>query len=451
MARFAVIGAGIAGLAAAWELERAGADVVVHEAGPTVGGKLQASHVDGLGFPLDEGADAFLARVPDALELCAELGIDDLANPATGQAYVFAHGALRPLPKGHLLGIPTDLDELATSGLLSDAGMKAALADLDSDWAAPTADLSVGDLVRTRLGDEVCDHLVEPLLGGINGGEADGLSTAATAPQIWACAQRGGSLVRAAAAIRAAANVTNAPVFATPTDGMASLPVRLADALKAEIRTGRQISSVGVDPDAATIDGEHFDGIVVAVPAHSAAPLLAGAIPDAAALLAGIEFASVAMVTLVVDASRVDHPLDGSGFVAARTAGTSITACSWGSSKWAHWDDGDHVVFRVSLGHDGDPTDWCAHDDRSLVRTALDDLRTTMGIDLDPADLAGKRVGRWPRSFPQYRPGHLSRVADIHAAASDAGAIALAGASLGGIGVPACIRQGREAARKLLG
>lgn len=450
MARFAVVGAGIAGLAAAWELERSGADVVVFEAGASVGGKLQASHVDGLSFPLDEGADAFLARVPDALELCAELGIDDLANPATGQAYVYARGALRPLPKGHLLGIPTDLDELATSGLISDAGMKAARADLDTDWAAPTADLSVGDLVRTRLGDEVCDHLVEPLLGGINGGEADGLSTAAAAPQIWACAQRGGSLVRSAAAIRQAAVVTDAPVFATPTDGMASLPTRLAEALGAEIRTGRQVTTIGLGPDGALIDGESFDGLVVATPAHATAHLLADAIPDAAALLAGIEFSSVVMVTLVVDASLVDHPLDGSGFVAARTAGTSITACSWGSSKWAHWDDGDHVVFRVSLGHDGDPTDWCGYDDTSLIRTALADLRTTMAIDLDLADLAGARVGRWPRSFPQYRPGHLTRVADIHAAASAAGTVALAGASLGGIGVPACIRQGREAARRLL-
>ncbi len=450
MARFAVIGAGIAGLAAAWELERAGVDVVVFEAGPTAGGKLQSSPVPGLAFPLDDGADAFLARVPEALELCAELGIDDLVHPATGQAYVYARGALRPLPKGQLLGIPTDLDELATTGLLSDAGMAAALADVEADWAPPTHDLSVGDLVRTRLGDEVCDHLVEPLLGGINGGEADGLSAAATAPQIWGCAMKGGSIVRAAAQVKATA-ASDAPVFATPIEGMASLADRLVDALRAEIRLGAAVSTVERTGTGVTIDGEAFDGVVIATPARGAAPLLDGPAPDAALALAGIDFASVVMVTIVADAASVDHPLDGSGFVAARTAGTSITACSWGSSKWAHWNDGDHVVFRVSLGHDADPTEWCALDDDRLLTTALADLRTTMGVDIAPArGLVGHRVGRWPHSFPQYRPGHLELVAGIHATAAAAGPIALAGASLGGIGVPACIRQGREAARKLL-
>ena len=446
MARFAVLGGGITGLAAAWELERSGADAVVFELAPQVGGKVRASAVPGVPFVLDEGADAFLARVPDALELCAELGIDRLVHPATGQAYVYARGALRPLPKGQLLGVPTDIDELAGTGLVSDDGLALVRADLDATWAPASADMSVGALVRARLGDEVCDHLVEPLLGGINAGEADRLSAAATAPQIWATAQHGGSMIEAAARARAAAT-SNGPVFAAPADGMAALADRLAERLRSEIRCGHQVTSLQVRAGEATVDGEAFDGAVVALPAHAAHPLLADAAPEVAELLARIEFASVVMVTLVADAGDIDHPLDGSGFVVARTAGTSITACSWGSSKWAHWNDGDHVVFRASLGHDTDPTAWCDLDDRTLVDTVLTDLRTTMGITVDPV---GNRVGRWPRSFPQYRPGHLDLVADIHGAAAAAGPLALAGASLGGIGVPACIRQGRAAARVLL-
>lgn len=446
--RVAVVGAGIAGLAAAWELEQHGVDVTVFEASGRVGGKIQRSAVPELGFPLDEGADAFLARVPDALDLCEELGIDHLVHPASGRAFVFAHGALRPLPAAHLLGLPTDLDDAASTGLLSPSGVERARIDLDGDAPPPTDDLSVGALVRDRLGDEVCDHLVEPLLGGINAGEADLLSAAAVAPQIWACAQAGGSLMRAAAEVRSRAVATGAPVFATPAAGMASLPERLTERLRADVRLATPAPPMTLAPSDVVFGDERFDGVVVATPADAAATLLAESAPDASAVLRSIEFASVAMVTLVADAAQVDHPLDGSGFVVARTAGVPITACSWGSSKWAHWDDGDHVVFRVSIGHDQDPVDWCSLDDGALVATALDGIETTMQTVVRPV---GARVVRWSRSFPQYRPGHLERVADVHRAANAAGPVALAGASLGGIGVPACIRQGRSAARSLLG
>jgi protoporphyrinogen/coproporphyrinogen III oxidase len=447
MARFAVIGAGITGLAAAWELESAGAAVVVHEASDRVGGKLTGSTVPGLDFPLDDGADAFLARVPDALQLCAEIGLDHLVHPAARTAHVYARGGLHPLPAEQVLGVPTDLDALAASGLVSPDGLERARADLDSYSHPPVDDVSIGRLVRDRLGDEVCDHLVEPLLGGINAGEADGLSAAAAAPQIWALARQGGSLIENAARTRAAA-ASEAPVFATPGAGMASIPRRLEERLRAEIRTGRPVTSLDVGNGRVSIDGEDFAGAVVAVPARPASRLLGLAAPDAAELLAGIDSASVVMVTVVADRAGVDHPLDGSGFVVARDAGLSITACSWGSSKWSHWDDGDHAVLRVSLGHDSDPTDWCGRDDGSLVDTTLADLATAMGTDVEPV---GTRVGRWPESFPQYRPGHLRLAADVDAAVTAAGPLAVAGSALGGIGVPACVRQGRGAARRLLG
>ncbi len=400
----------------------------------------------GLAFPLDEGADAFLARVPDALELCAELGIDDLVHPAARNAWVFAGNRLRPLPTGQLLGLPTDLDEVAASGLVSPAGIARARQDLDSDAAPPTSDLSVGELVRSRLGDEVCDHLVEPLLGGINGGEADGLSAQAAAAQIWACAQKGGSLIRAAAAMKAQAT-GDAPVFATPAAGMAELPRRLRDALRAEIRTGAAVRTVTAHGGGVTVDGERFAGVVLATPADVAGHVLADAVPGVASPLAATDFASVVMVTVVADADRVDHPLDGSGFVVARTAGPSITAASWASSKWSHWNDGEHVVFRLSLGHDADPVDWCGRHDRELVATAVADLQEIMETEIVPV---GTRVGRWPRSFPQYRPGHLDRVDGIRDAVRSIGPVALAGMSYDGIGVPACIRSGRKATRQLL-
>lgn len=455
--RVAVIGAGITGLAAAWQLQQAEVDVVVFDPAPVVGGKLQASLVPSLGFALDEGADAFLARVPDAVELCAELGIDDLVHPAIGNARVYAHGALRPLPTNQLLGVPTDLDELAATGLVSDVGLAVARADAHATWAPPPDDMAIGALIRSRLGDEVCDHLVEPLLGGINAGEADRLSAEAAAPQIWACARRGGSLIAAASAARAAATASASPVFATPAAGLATLPTRLGARLRAEFRLGTAVHGLGVDAQgravvtANTNDGtttDTFDGVVVATPASAAAPLLAPLAPAAATQLAATRFASVVMVTIVASTAAVGHTLDGSGFVVARTAGLPITACSWGSSKWAHWADGSHVVFRVSIGHDADPTDWCGLADDDLVVTALAGLRTTMGIDVIPT---GTRVTRWKHSFPQYETGHVARVAAITDEVRGCGPIAIAGASLGGIGVPACIRQGRTAARQILG
>lgn len=447
MARFAVVGAGIAGLAAAWELEAAGHTVVVFEAASEIGGKLAQSRVRGLTFPLEDGADAFLARVPDALDLCAELGIDDLVHPATGDAWVWSGCELHPLPKSQLLGLPTDLDDLAASGLLSPAAIERAAQDLHSDAPPLTDDVSVGRLVRDRLGDEVCDHLVEPLLGGINGGEADGLSVQACAPQIWACATRGGSLIRAAADAKASGATSGAPVFATPAEGMASLPRRLADRLRAEIRFGTQTPPLTTTPAGVLVGDTTFDGVVVATPADVAGTLVADLAPEAAGALADIEYASVVMVTVVADRVDVDHPLDGSGVVVARDAGLSVTACSFGSSKWAHWDDGRHVVFRISLGHDGDPIDWCARSDDDLAAVATGDLERLLGV---PVPVVGVRVGRWNRSFPQYRPGHLQRVAGVRSLLDSAGPAVVAGMSYDGIGVPACIRSGRTQARRLL-
>jgi len=447
MARYAVIGAGIAGLSAAWELERAGHDVVVFEAAREIGGKLKRSRVRGLAFPLEDGADAFLARVPDALELCAEIGIDELVHPATSQAWVWSEERLNPLPKAQLLGLPTDLEELAASGLLSPEGVARAAEDLDSDAPPLTDDVSVGDLVRSRLGDEVCDHLVEPLLGGINGGEADGLSVQACAPQIWACATRGGSLIRAAAEVKARTAPSDAPVFAAPAEGMASLPRQLADHLRSEIRFGTVTPPLTMDGAEVHVGDSDFAGVVIATPADVAGPLVARLDHDAAAALEATEFASVVMVTVVARADAVDHPLDGSGVVVARDAGLSITACSFGSSKWEHWDDGRNVVFRISLGHDGDPVDWSTHSNEDLTSVALADLERLLGV---PVPTVGVRVGRWARSFPQYRPGHLDRTAEVRAALDAAGPIAVAGMSYDGIGVPACIRSGRTAARHLL-
>jgi oxygen-dependent protoporphyrinogen oxidase len=454
----AVVGGGVSGLAAAWEGMRQGADVVVLEAGDAPGGKLRTSPVPGAGIELDEGADAFLARVPEAVELCDDLGLGgDLVSPATGTAYVRSDGALRRLPEEQLLGVPTDIDAVAASGILSPAGVERARADLSSpdDRQSGTGqgDESIGALVRRRLGDEVLDRLVAPLIGGIWAGDCDRLSLQVAAANLAAARNRDASLVRGAAAVRAEAadnRTDDNPVFVAPRSGMGRLVAALTDRFGERLRCGAPVTAL--EPDGAgwrLVTGGRgsravsADRVVLATPAYVTATLLTAVAPDAAAFLGGIDHASVVLTVLVVPRHGIDHPLDGSGFLVPRSAGRLLTACSWMTSKWAHLGvDPSTAVLRASAGRAGDDRAM-QMSDGELVAALVDDLRDTMGLKADPT---GVRVTRWHRSFPQPRPGHLDALAAAHEAlAVRAPGVAVTGAWALGVGIPACIRAARAA------
>jgi protoporphyrinogen/coproporphyrinogen III oxidase len=455
----AVIGAGITGLATAWEATQRGAEVVVLDASERVGGKLRTSML--AGTPLDEAADGFLARVPEAVALCSELGIEtELVSPATGHAYVWSQGELRELPGEQLLGVPTDLKALAASGILSAEGLARAQADLDrsgpdeagSDpWSLP--DESVGSLIRRRLGDEVLDRLVGPLIGGIWAGNPDHLSIQTATPQLAALRGRHASLIRTAAEARAATLGTagDKPVFLTPRDGMARLVEALHDALGDPIRLGQQVDGItaasgGTSAGRWQIDpaGIAADAVVVTTPSYAAAPLVAPHCPAAAETLAAIEHSSVILVALAMPRDAVDHPLDGSGFLVPPSEGRLMTACSWWSSKWPHLNrDPDVALLRVSAGRDGDAR-ALALDDTELVAALRDELAEMLGAHGEPIEV---RVNRWVRSFPQPRPGHMQRVDALEADLDRASpGLTVAGAWARGVGIPACIRAGRRAA-----
>jgi oxygen-dependent protoporphyrinogen oxidase len=456
----AVVGGGITGLAAAWEATRRGADIVVLEAAPTLGGKLRTSPFAGV--PLDEAADAFLVRVPEALELCDELGLGaDLVAPSTGAAYVWSEGALRRLPADQLLGVPVDLDAVARSGVLSADGLARARLDLTGPDDRPGGDESVGSLVRRRLGDEVLDRLVAPLLGGIWAGDCDRLSLEVAAPMLAAARALDQSLVRGAAAVRAEAASDAAegrPVFLAPRGGMARLVDALAQALGERVWAGAPVASLEPDhgrwrlgltpPAGAPAAAVSADRVVLAAPAFASAQLLAGVAPDAARLLSAIDYASVVLTALAVPRDGVDHPLDGSGFLVPQSAGLTLTACSWVTSKWGHLGlDAGTVVMRASTGRDGDDRS-VALDDDQLLAALVSDLRTTMGLRAEPTEV---RVNRWIRSFPQPRPGHLAVVAAVEAAlAACSPRLAATGAWARGVGIPACIRGGRAPATQVL-
>ena len=250
--RIAVVGAGITGLAAAYEAAKAGAEVVVYEADERAGGRILTTEL--AGRPVDEGADAFLARVPWAVELCQELGLAaDLVSPAQRAAFVYSRGALRALPQRPTCwGVPLDFDTLAASGIVSDEGVDRARQEPDLAGSPLADDQSVGELVRQRLGDEVADRLVDPLIGGINASSIDDLSVRAAVPQLAEAASRGPSLVQELRRLAVLSTADpNAPVFYSLPDGVARLTDELADLLGHRLRLsspGRQLGRTGRRP-----------------------------------------------------------------------------------------------------------------------------------------------------------------------------------------------------------
>jgi len=447
------VGGGISGLAAAWEL-RADAAVTVVEASGRLGGKLATSEV--AGRAVDEGAESFLARVPDAVGLVRELGLGDrLAYPATASAWVWTRGRLRALPARTLLGVPADLRTLGRSRVLSWPGLLRAMADLGRTGGRFGADQAVGAFVGRRLGREVVERLVDPLLGGVYAGRADELSVAATMPALAAAAARGGSLVRAARRGLAAAPSAG-PVFATLAGGLGALPTVLGARLAAEgvvVRTGHPVRELARTSDGGwrlvlgdgTAGGERLDAdaVILALPAAPAARLLRPLFPSVAAGVAGIDYASVAIVTLAYPKGAAARAT-GSGFLVPAVDHRLIKAATFASAKWAHLA-GELAVIRCSVGRYGDVGDL-QRDDADLVAGAADDLAAAIGASR-PVE---SRVSRWGGALPQYTVGHLDRVTRIRAGLAGLSGIAVCGAAYDGVGIAACIRSGRSAGRAVM-
>ncbi|MBD8870528.1 protoporphyrinogen oxidase [Nocardioides donggukensis] len=453
MGRTVVIGAGIAGLAAARLLARDGGEpdeVLVLEASAEVGGKLRLGSVAGV--PVDLGAEAMLNRRPEATDLARSLGLD-LVHPATTTSAIWTRDRLRPLPRS-VLGVPADLDQLAGSGVLSADGL--ARAREERVLPAPDGDQTVADFVGSRLGGEVVDRLVEPLLGGVYAGHASVLSARATIPQVVALLDRDPSLLSAAAATPPSPDV---PVFAGLAGGVGRLPQVLAERGGFTVRRGTTVRelrrtasgfelTVGPTPTPELIEA---DRVLVAVPAAPAARLLGEVAPVAAAELAGIEYASMAVVTLAFRTADVAGlPRESSGFLVPPVDGRRIKAATFSAHKWDWVREAgsaeDVVLLRTSLGrHREEAT--LQRSDEELVADSVADLAAATGITAAPVDA---HVQRWGGALPQYAVGHRDRVARIRAdlavrSTDGPGRIAVCGAAYDGLGIPACIASARAA------
>ncbi len=451
----AVVGGGVAGLAAAWRLVQGERPprVVVLEQGPAVGGKLALGEVGGL--TVDLGAESVLARRPEAIELARAVGLaDDLVSPRPAGARIWSRGALRPLPVGTLMGVPSSVEGLV--GLLLPDDVTAVAAEPGHTWGPlRDSDIDVGSFVALRVGQAVVDRLVEPLLGGVYAGRSDRLSLRATVPALWRAAVEGRSLVEAAAAAARAGQATQAPVFAGVRGGVGRLPQALAAAVRqrgAEVRTGCTVRRLertpggwrlvtGPTSDEQLLD---VDAVVLATPAAPTSRLLREHAPGAAQSLSQIEYASVALVTLVLPRASV-ATLTGSGFLVPPVEGRLVKAATFSSAKWG-WTDESHadlVVVRTSVGRHGDEAEL-QRDDDDLARRATDDLADLLGV---PLPAVASRVDRWGGGLPQYAVGHVDRVTAVREAVGRLPGLALAGAAYDGVGVPACVASGDAAAR----
>lgn len=453
MTSVAVVGGGVAGLAAALDLAAtAGVDVTLLEAGERLGGKVRTGSLAGVA--MDLGPDSFLARRPEAVRLCTELGLAaDLVAPAATSAGVWSRGRVRMLPSGSVLGVPTDPWALARSGIVSPLGaVRAALEPvLPGRPLAEGEDEAVGALIGRRFGREVAERLVDPLLGGINAGNTDSLSVDSAAPQLAAAARRSTSLVRG---LRGGPAPVPGPVFLTLPGGLSllvdALVARLGE-LGATVSPSCPVEAVERRPGGYRLatpgDTLDVDGLVLAVPAPSSARLLTGLAPAAARPLEEVRAASVVLVGLAFRSGDAPAAPAGSGFLVPRPERRLMTACSWASAKWAHLGADGVVRLRVSAGR-VDDLRASAMDDDDVVERLRVELAAAVGVEADPIDVT---VARWPDGFPQYAPGHLDRIAAVHAELDRSlPGVALAGAGLGGVGLPACIGSGRAAATRVL-
>ncbi len=460
--RIAVLGGGIAGLACAHALlvDRPDLDVTVYEGSSAVGGKLSLGEVAGV--PVDLGAEAMLSRRTEGTSLAEAVGLGgSVVHPSVSGAGVWTRGAVRPLPPT-FMGIPTDLSMTARGGILSQMGTARAAIERWFPRLELTDDVAVGQLVADRLGREVRDRLVEPLLGGVYAGRADEISLHAALPQLVRAVGEHGGLLAAARALSVGPDrsadglAAPRPVFAGIRGGMGRLPQAVAQEICR--RGGSVVLDARVRELSRTEPGWRLrfgatdreltgvaDAVVVATPATPASRLLRDAAPAAARELARIDYASIALVTLAWPVDQMQTGLHGTGFLVPPVDGHLVKAATYSSRKWS-WLSGDVFVVRCSIGRHRDEG-ALQRDDHELVEAVRADLHAATGLG---APLLDSDVTRWGGALPQYAVGHLDRVRAIRSALEDAPGLEVCGAAYDGVGIPAVVAGAREAATRVL-
>jgi protoporphyrinogen/coproporphyrinogen III oxidase len=456
MKKIAIIGGGITGLTTAFYIQKQSiesgveVEVTIFEKDNRLGGKIRTEKIDG--YLIERGPDSFLKRKKEALELVEDLHLSErVISNQTGKSYILKEEELHPIPEGSVMGVPTRIKPLLDSGLLSMDGKARVLNDLFIPPLPAFEDISVGDFFKQRLGEEMVDHVISPLLSGIYAGNIYKLSLQIALPNFIEVEKRVGSLMLGLK--NSAPKKATTGQFATLNSGLESLVDALVasfqeDIIKVQIGTG--VTKITKNDQGYVIENDngetsHFDSIVLSVPHQVTESLF----PEADYLKRPNADPNTSVATIAIAFSEEDVHMsrEGTGFVVSRREQKSITAATWTHMKWGHAAPKGKALIRCYVGKAGDD-DIIGKSDDELVATALKDMSGTVEIKGEP-DLA--IVSRWPNAMPQYPVGHKQWFSCVNERlAKDYPGVYLAGASYDGVGIPDCIRQGKTAAKQIM-
>ena len=460
MRRIAIMGGGISGLAAAYTLEqhrRNGAPIeyVVCESSARLGGVLVTEKVDGC--LVEAGPDSFISEKPWASDLCRQIGLGEEligSNDADRKTYILKKGKLIVMPDGLMFMVPTKILPTVFSPLFS-VRTKLRMA---REWFHPpgrvTGDETVAELVKRHYGEEMVDRLADPLLSGVYGGEAHQLSVRAVLPRFAEMESKHGSLGRAMLASRKkmsqARKETATPLFTSLRDGMRQMVDGVLSQLpRSVLQVDAPVQAIQAQDGwtvSAGYHSDHFDSVIIALPAQEAAKILQLAIPGLAAELAEINYSSSITVTLGYDRAIRESLPPGFGFLVPRSEGKRMLACTFVHNKFPHRAPQDRALIRCFLGGSRDELALQLSTDE-ILRVAQKELREIIGVNADPLFT---RVYKWKGAMAQYGVGHLERLDRIERLRGHFPGLFLAGNGYRGIGVPDCVRSGVEAAKNSL-
>ncbi|MBI3737590.1 MAG: protoporphyrinogen oxidase [Chloroflexi bacterium] len=463
MNRIVIVGGGIAGLSAAYYATKKdpSAQITLIESSNRWGGKIttdRAAFDDGK-FIIEGGPDTFLATKPYATALCNELRLGDRlhgTNPNQKNTYVLHRNKLEPLPDGLAMMIPTNVQAILKSRLVSWFGKARMGLDFVQPAKAVNGDESLGTFVSRRLGREAYENLIEPLMSGIYAGDGDALSLASTFPYLRDLELKYGSLARGALKMRPQSNGKavqgSRSAFLTPTTGLAEIVEALVKHLQAngvKLRLNTSVSQILKIDSRYIVKLEddssfEFDSVILATPAYVSGTLLASLNPTLASGLQNIPYASTATISLAYRERDLPRALDGYGYIIPRREGRKALACTWTSTKFPHRAPEGYALIRVFVGRAGENIPWNEND---LLALAKEELNLTLGITTEPIL---SRVFMWDKAMPQYNLGHPEILKRIDAALENHPGLALAGNGYRGIGIPDCIRSGELAVERVL-
>jgi oxygen-dependent protoporphyrinogen oxidase len=444
-----VVGGGIAGLSAGYELHKRGVRFAILEGAPRAGGVILSEEVDG--FTIDAGPDALLRQKPEAIRLCQELGIGDRLVPTRPPrlAYIQRGGRLHALPAASVLGIPTAFAPFIKTPLFSWTGKLRMGAELFVPRRRGAGDESIAQFIGRRFGREAVTYLAEPLLAGIHAGDVNRLSVQALFPRLAQAEQRSGSLLRAFRRQARGAAARSDGAFMSLPGGLSEMVRALVAALPSgAVCVNSPVTAFsgggGLPFRIETAAGSILEAraVVFSTPAYATGALVKTMDPQLARLCDQVRYASTATIALGFTREAVAHPLNGSGFVVPRKEGTGILAASWLSSKWPHRAPDGRVLLRTFVGGARDP--WALSDtDDELIDRSLRAVTPLLGIRADPLLV---RVYRFDRTSAQHEVGHLARLGAIERALTRHPGVFVTGSGFRGVGIPDCIGDARATA-----